>query len=207
MKATFSAVLAVFIPQIAFSRPLSEISGYPAIPNSQVHSLICYIETQEGQTLNLGRLCGEVPLVNETTSGVATPGLTSSSSSLSSDANSTAESRISTPGLTSGSSRFSDGSSSVGNSGGGKVPLANNVTSGLNSGSGGSSSSSSGFGSSGNCDYPWQTDSSGRSCGDRAASVRSGGSSVGTGSSTGSIRVRGYTRSDGTRVRGYTRRR
>lgn len=148
LKATFSAVLAVFIPQIAFSRPLSEISGYPAIPDSQVHSLICYIETQEGQTLNLGRLCGEAPIVNETTSGVATPGLTSSTRSLSSDANSTSESGISTPGLTSGSSRFSDGSSSVGNSGGGKVPLANNVTSGLNSGSGGSSSSSSGVGSS-----------------------------------------------------------
>jgi cytoskeletal protein RodZ len=27
----------------------------------------------------------------------------------------------------------------------------------------------------GNCDYPWQTDSAGRSCGNRAASVRPGG--------------------------------
>jgi ABC-type dipeptide/oligopeptide/nickel transport system permease subunit len=27
----------------------------------------------------------------------------------------------------------------------------------------------------GNCDYPWQTDSAGRSCGNRSASVRIGG--------------------------------
>jgi hypothetical protein len=75
------------------------------------------------------------------------------------------------------------------------------------------SSSSSSGNSSGNCDYPWQYDSAGRRCGDRAASVREGGRLGGTGSSSSSSSspgsnchyVSSYTRSDGTRVSGYTR--
>jgi hypothetical protein len=78
---------------------------------------------------------------------------------------------------------------------------------------------SSGSGS-GLCNSPNSLDSAGRRCGDRAASVRSGGSTVGSYRSTrssssyrstrsssgsGSVHVRSYTRRDGTRVRAHTR--
>lgn len=95
---------------------------------------------------------------------------------------------------------------------------------GANSSSSPSYSSGSNYGSpggtgSGNCDYSWQTDSAGRSCGGRAASERPGGRLGGSSYSTpsytpsyssggsGSTYVRPYTRSDGTYVRGHMRRR
>lgn len=86
-----------------------------------------------------------------------------------------------------------------------------------NSISASSYSNSSGSSGSGNCDYSWQTDSAGHSCGNRAASVRLGGRLGGTssyssgssysGRSSGSTYVRGYTRGNGTYVRGHYRRR
>ena len=83
LSATLTAaVLVACVPTIAFSRPLSETSGYPVMPNSQVDSLVCYMETQEGQTLNLGRLCGEVPPANNATISTDTLELTSGSSGL-----------------------------------------------------------------------------------------------------------------------------
>lgn len=87
-------------------------------------------------------------------------------------------------------------------------------TTGVASVGSGSTSSSSNGGSSGNCDYPWQYDSAGNLCGDRAASVREGGRLGGSGSSSSTSasssgsnchRVSGYTRKDGTRVRGHYR--
>lgn len=67
---------------------------------------------------------------------------------------------------------------------------------------------------SGNCDYSWQVDSAGRSCGGRAADVRPGGSGRSSSPSysvpsvgSGSTYVRPYTRRDGTHVRGHYRRR
>jgi hypothetical protein len=81
-----------------------------------------------------------------------------------------------------------------------------------------SSSSESG---SGKCNYPWELDSAGNRCGDRAASERpnlSTGNAVGKysapirsysipTSSYGSTYVRGYFRKNGTYVRGHSRRR
>ena len=108
------------------------------------------------------------------------------------------------PSEPSGISSASSVSIGLTSSGSGASSSTRSVSSSL-----GSSSSSSG---SGNCDYPWQTDSLGRSCGDRAASVRPGGRLGGTGSSTSSRSsgsschyVSGYTRRNGTRVSGYTR--
>ncbi|MFN6572341.1 hypothetical protein [Dendronalium sp. ChiSLP03b] len=62
----------------------------------------------------------------------------------------------------------------------------------------------------GNCQYSWQVDSSGKTCGDRSASSRPGysyGSSYtpSYSGSTGEVYVRPYTRSDGTYVRGHWR--
>ena len=79
---------------------------------------------------------------------------------------------------------------------------------------------SSGSGS-GRCNYPWDLDSAGNRCGDRAASERPNSStnvSIGSysppiqsysipTSSYGSTYVRGYFRRDGTYVRGHSRRR
>ncbi|MGG6242529.1 hypothetical protein ACQ4N7_28290 [Nodosilinea sp. AN01ver1] len=97
-------------------------------------------------------------------------------------------------------------------------PITTTTTSTTSIYSGGSSSyttssSSSGSSGSGLCDYPWQTDRAGNRCGDRAASVRPGGSLGGSGSSySGSSSsgsnchyVSGYTRKNGTYVSGYTR--
>jgi len=80
--------------------------------------------------------------------------------------------------------------------------------------------SSSSESSSGRCGYPWEFDSAGNRCGDRAASERpnlSTGNAVGgysvpirsysiPTSSYGSTYVRGYVRRDGTYVRGHSRR-
>jgi micrococcal nuclease len=74
---------------------------------------------------------------------------------------------------------------------------------------------SSGSSASGSCQYSWQTDSLGRRCGGRAESERPGGrytpsyrpSYTPSSSGTGSVRVRGYTRKDGTYVRPHYRRR
>lgn len=96
------------------------------------------------------------------------------------------------------------------------APTTTTSTSSIYSGGGSSyttSSSSSSSGGSGLCDYPWQTDSAGNLCGDRAASVRPGGRLGGSGasysgsSSSGSSchTVSGYTRKNGTYVSGYTR--
>ena len=71
--------------------------------------------------------------------------------------------------------------------------------------------------STGKCDFPWQTDSLGRECGDRSASRRPGGRTPvdyspsfspasSPSSSSGTVNVGGYTRRDGTYVRPYTRR-
>lgn len=70
LTALSAAALVISIPQIASSQTPNETSGYPAVPNSQADSLICYMQTPEGSTLNLKSLCGEARLAeNATNSG------------------------------------------------------------------------------------------------------------------------------------------
>lgn len=71
--AAFSAAALFVFPQIADSRPLSKTYGYPVVSNSQeLNSLTCYIQTQDGATLNLGRLCGKVAPTTNTANAPTT---------------------------------------------------------------------------------------------------------------------------------------
>jgi hypothetical protein len=55
--ALSAAAVIVSVPQIVFSRPLSQSSGYPVVRNSNAGSFFCYMRTQRGVTLNLENLC------------------------------------------------------------------------------------------------------------------------------------------------------
>lgn len=45
----------------AFSRPLPEGFQYLVTPTAEINTLVCYIRTVDGMTLNLNSLCGKVP--------------------------------------------------------------------------------------------------------------------------------------------------
>lgn len=80
LTTTLSATLITsIIPQVAFSRPWAETYGYSVVPNSE--SLVCYMETEEGQTLNLESLCGKVPPGKNANLGIARSALSSSTMS------------------------------------------------------------------------------------------------------------------------------
>jgi hypothetical protein len=51
------AALIASIPQIVFSRPVSETSGYPSVLRAQAGSLVCYMQTPQGQIVDLRSLC------------------------------------------------------------------------------------------------------------------------------------------------------
>lgn len=63
--AAFSAAALLVFPQAADSRPIDETSAYPVVLNSQANSMRCYMQTQSGAILNLGRLCGEVDSITD----------------------------------------------------------------------------------------------------------------------------------------------
>lgn len=91
LTTALSAALITSISQVAFSRPSSETSAYPVVANSE--GLVCYMETEEGQTLNLGRLCGKVSPVNNPNLGIGISELTSSTSGLSRGSSSVSNTR------------------------------------------------------------------------------------------------------------------
>ncbi len=62
--ATVSVALAPLMAQIAFSRPLSPISQYPEVQNSNINVPLCYIQTTDGRTLNLQSLCSKNSPIN-----------------------------------------------------------------------------------------------------------------------------------------------
>lgn len=58
--AILSAVaLMALTPELTYARPLSAISGYPVVPRARKNSLICYMRTQKGALIDLGRMCGD----------------------------------------------------------------------------------------------------------------------------------------------------
>jgi hypothetical protein len=63
-----AAALMVYTP-VAQARPSSGIPGYPVVPRSRTSSLICYMRTQKGAVIDLGRLCGDtfIPTGNTST--------------------------------------------------------------------------------------------------------------------------------------------
>ncbi len=52
-----NATLILVLPTVALTNPLSIISPFPVVPNSEANGLVCYMQTEEGQTINLNRLC------------------------------------------------------------------------------------------------------------------------------------------------------
>lgn len=64
------AVSAVFtvLPGIALGRPLSVSLPYPVVPNSDAESMVCYIKTENGITINLESLCKKTPTASDSNS-------------------------------------------------------------------------------------------------------------------------------------------
>ena len=69
LDATVSVALTGLITDIAFSRPLPASSQFPEVQNSNIDVPLCYIQTPDGRTLDLGKLCGR----NSAASGSKTP--------------------------------------------------------------------------------------------------------------------------------------
>ena len=60
---TLFIVLTPLTTEIAFSRPIFPSSQYPEV-QSEINLPICYIQTADGRTLNLQKLCGKVSPIN-----------------------------------------------------------------------------------------------------------------------------------------------
>lgn len=49
----------LFMTKTAFSQPPTVSYNYPVVPASDTDQLVCYMQTVDGKTLNLSRLCGK----------------------------------------------------------------------------------------------------------------------------------------------------
>jgi hypothetical protein len=61
LTACLGAVAISSVAEAGFSRP-SQNSGYPVVPNAD--SLVCYAQTEDGTTVDLTQLCGQVQQVS-----------------------------------------------------------------------------------------------------------------------------------------------
>lgn len=52
-----SVIFLLFLPEIVWSNPLPVRAFFPTVPNSGSDNLLCYMKTEDGQTLNLDSLC------------------------------------------------------------------------------------------------------------------------------------------------------
>jgi hypothetical protein len=52
-----SAASILFVADTAFSNSLPTGSIYPEVPNLDIAQPVCYMQTGDGRTLNLSRLC------------------------------------------------------------------------------------------------------------------------------------------------------
>lgn len=57
LTAVISTTLTLVLPEIALTQPQSVISQFPAVPNPDTDMLLCYMQTEDGQVLNLDSLC------------------------------------------------------------------------------------------------------------------------------------------------------
>ena len=59
LTALLSVALTAFLPEVAFSQlPVGE-SSYPAVANPNTNVPLCYFQTENGQTFDLGKLCNQ----------------------------------------------------------------------------------------------------------------------------------------------------
>ena len=61
LTATLSTVLISLVPGMALSLPLQPDSPYPVVPASNIDVPVCYLETEDGRTVDLGKLCIQTP--------------------------------------------------------------------------------------------------------------------------------------------------
>ncbi|MBD1894929.1 hypothetical protein [Coleofasciculus sp. FACHB-129] len=61
LTATVSNALISLFPGIAFSLPLQADSPYPVVPDSNIDIPVCYLQTEDGRTVDLGKLCIQAP--------------------------------------------------------------------------------------------------------------------------------------------------
>lgn len=72
--AALSFALTSIMTKVAFSRPLSPVSQYPKLQNSDVDVPVCYMRTADGRTLDLQRLCGKTsPASNNASNRISRP--------------------------------------------------------------------------------------------------------------------------------------
>ncbi|HAA28877.1 MAG TPA: hypothetical protein DCE56_15815 [Cyanobacteria bacterium UBA8553] len=55
--AVLPVAVIPFIAESAFSLPQSKHSDYPVVPSSNTDQPICYMQTVDGKTVDLGSLC------------------------------------------------------------------------------------------------------------------------------------------------------
>ncbi len=61
LTAALSTTLISFTPKSATSEQPSRIFPYPILSSSDTDTSVCYIQTTDGQTLNLSSMCGKKP--------------------------------------------------------------------------------------------------------------------------------------------------
>lgn len=64
LPTTLSVVLILFMTEVTFSRPVFSDSQHPKVQNSEVDLPLCYMQTADGRTLNLQKLCSETSPVS-----------------------------------------------------------------------------------------------------------------------------------------------
>lgn len=69
--AAVSVALNLIMTKVAFSRPISASSQYPEVQNSDVDVPLCYLQTADGRTLDLQKLCGNSPTSNSPSNSIS----------------------------------------------------------------------------------------------------------------------------------------
>lgn len=59
--ATLSTVLISLLPEVGLTSPLLIGNQYPAVSTSNRDIPVCYLKTEDGRTLDLGKLCKTTP--------------------------------------------------------------------------------------------------------------------------------------------------
>ncbi|MBD1840563.1 MULTISPECIES: hypothetical protein [unclassified Coleofasciculus] len=61
LTVTVSTALSSLFPGIALSLPLQPDSPYPVVPASNIDIPVCYLQTEDGRRVDLGKLCIQAP--------------------------------------------------------------------------------------------------------------------------------------------------
>ena len=83
LTLALSTIFMTLWPSVVLARPLIINSRYPEVPNSNVNTLMCYLQTPDGTTLDLDRLCQKTDENSNSSSAGSTSAGRSSGSNLS----------------------------------------------------------------------------------------------------------------------------